>query len=133
VETSEVERLWPRIAADIATATGSELVLHLTAGDVDEDGDQWWWCETVLDGSTPASFGTYWSTDSETFVARLAEYLQYLYRQDNFRPAGWGDWPICPDHGSHTLRPVVNEESIAVWKCPLGRNVAKIGALLPIP
>jgi hypothetical protein len=122
MKTSEVDRQWHRIAIDIATATGQHLVLRLSPGERDPAWGQWWNGKAFLDGERADAFGTYFPSGGEAFVVNLAEHLQ-----DHFSQSIWGGWPNCPDHNTHPLKPVLDEESIAVWKCPPGQIVAKIG------
>ena len=123
MEPFEADRQWHRIATDIATATRQQLTLRLSPGEEGSSG-QWWNGETFHDGEHTGAFGTNFPSEGEAFVIELAEHLQ-----DHLSGSIWGGWPICPDHKTHPLKPVLDEESIAVWKCPLDRIVTKIGEL----
>jgi hypothetical protein len=130
MDRSEAEGYGNRIAKDVKSATGIDLLL-IFAGDDSQGrsyGDQWWDCETFLNGEWASAFGTYLPSGGEAFVAYLADYLQ-----EDFSQTIWGGWPICPDHKSHPLEPVLDDTSTAVWKCPKGRVVARIGELPPSP
>lgn len=128
MEISDVDGRWRRIATDIATATATaqHLAPRLSPGEVDSAWGQWWEVETILDGERAGPFGAHFPSEREASVVALADVLQGHF-SDNI----WGGWPSCPDHKTHPLEPVLDEESIAVWKCPIGRIVAEIGELAP--
>jgi hypothetical protein len=127
VGQTEIDQWWKRIATDLKATVGKDLVLdvRLGTGEASDDDDREW-CEfdVFVDGEWDGSYGTNLPTEREPFVVGLADYLDELV---------WGGWPICPDHNTHPLVPVLDNEGIAVWKCPIGRIVAKIGQLLTSP
>ncbi len=112
---------WERIADDLLATTGRRLSLDLR---VSED---WWDCDVFLDGQSKGSFGTVFSGIGEAFVVHLADYLCESYLHEEI----WGGWPICPDHGTHPLEPSLDDSGVAVWKCPVGRVIARVGSLSP--
>lgn len=111
---------WSRIVDDVFATTGRLLVLQPVAAP-----DGWWDCDVVLDGVSRGKFGQFFPQEEEPFVATLADRLCDSYLHDDI----WGGWPICPDHGTHPLEPLLDECGQAVWKCPIGRVVARIGSL----
>jgi hypothetical protein len=64
-------------------------------------------------------------------VARLAEQLQEWEIEELAAAGRSATWPECPDHpNSHPLEPVVDDEKMAVWRCPrTARMICAIGAL----
>jgi hypothetical protein len=123
VERTDVDRRWRRIADDLRRTVGKDLVLDMRVGARDPSDQEdwtWWEFDFSIDGEPGGTYGTNLPSEEEPFVVGLADYLDELV---------WGGWPICPDHNTHPLEPVLDEESTAVWKCPRGRIVAKIGQL----
>jgi hypothetical protein len=106
-----------RIADDLLTTTGRGLIIDPV---YDEEG--WWRYGVDVDGVTGA-FGFDPPSDTERFVAELADKLQEFVLDD------WGGWPLCPRHNTHPLIAGVSN-GIASWSCPRGGGfVARIGAL----
>jgi hypothetical protein len=66
-------------------------------------------------------------------VVRLAEQLQEWEIEELAEVGRSATWPECPDHpNSHPLEPVVDDEDMAVWRCPrAGRVICAIGAWAP--
>lgn len=127
MEPADVEGRWRRIANDLRRTVGKDLVLDMRLGTQEpSDHDEWdWWeFDVSVDGEREGTYGTNLPADEESFVVRLADYLDELV---------WGGWPMCPDHKTHPLEPGLDEEATAVWKCPQGRIVARIGELPAIP
>jgi hypothetical protein len=91
------------------------------------EGNGWWNCELFIDGVRDSGFGRDFPNDEEEFVALLADLVS------DEMAITLGGWPTCPDHQTHPLDAVLDEASIAVWKCPRGRTIARIGDLRPIP
>ena len=119
---SDVERRWKRIADDLRTTTGHVLVLN-----PHPKPDDWWDFDVSLDQTRKGSFGRVFSADEEEFVVQLADYLCDSFLHEEI----WGGWPICPDHGTHPLEPSLDEAAVAVWRCPIGRVIARVGFLHP--
>ena len=64
-------------------------------------------------------------------VAQLAERLQEWEMEQLWKARRPTDWPECPHHpGSHPLDPDVNDNDVAIWRCPrTGREICPIGQL----
>jgi hypothetical protein len=128
VEQSEIDKHAQRISKDVLTATGLQLGLKFSR-DVSQGrpfGDEWWDCETSFNGERGSGFGTFLPSGAEGLVAYLADYLQEHFSQEI-----WGGWPICPDHETHPLVAELEMTATAVWKCPKGRVISRIGDLPP--
>jgi hypothetical protein len=117
-----MESCWMRIAADLQTTVRLRLEVRLSRGE-----DDWWDCEYALDGVTAGGFGRQYPRGEEPFLAELAGDL----REHGLDEAVWGGWPMCPVHPNHPLDPVVDSTDIAVWRCPRGQVIARIGDLRP--
>ena len=115
---------WMRIAADLQATTGLRLEVTLRRGD-----DDWWECEYALEGVPAGGFGHGYPRGDELFLAELAGDL----REHGLDEACWGGWPMCPVHKTHPLDPVVDDTDTAVWRCPRGPAIARIGNLRPKP
>jgi hypothetical protein len=125
VELTEINRWWRRIASDLKATAGKDLLLDMRLGireASDDDDPEWWEFDVFVDGEFDGTYGTNLPAEEESFVVGLADYLDELV---------WGGWPICPDHQTHPMEPVLDENSLAAWKCPIGRLVARIGELSP--
>jgi len=108
---------WKRIADDLLRTTGRAIIV-----DPVYDDEGWWRYEIDVDGETGA-FGFDAPSDTETFVADLADKLQEFILDD------WGGWPVCPVHDTHPLVAGVIE-GVACWRCPHGGGERiPIGAL----
>lgn len=112
---------WQRVAADLLRTTGRRLTISARPFSRTEtefvllvDGR---WCGTSAYPNSPA----------ETHEHDVAEWADQL-REGLLDEEIWGGWPICPLHGGHPLDPVLEAE-IAVWACPRGEVVARIGSL----
>lgn len=116
-----VTEMWERIAQDLRSTTGRTLHLRLRP-----TSDGLWKIEVELDGIV-VSRGqrVFLETDTEEALAELADYLQEAVLDEEV----WGGWPICPDHRTHPLEATTDQTHIAVWKCPRGRVIARIGDL----
>jgi hypothetical protein len=66
--------------------------------------------------------------DPESFVAELADYLREAVLDEEIG----GGWPTCPDHGTHPLEAGTDDAGVAIWYCPRGTTVARIGTLTVI-
>jgi hypothetical protein len=122
VGVPDAEDRWNRIADDLLITTGQRLVLDLRPG-----ADHWWDCDVFLDDKPKGSFGTYFPEVGEGFVVQLTDYLCGSFLHEEV----WGGWPICPDHRTHPLVPSLDDSGMAVWKCPEGPTIARIGSLSP--
>jgi hypothetical protein len=122
MEQPQINRRGMRIAADLLATVGRRLDVLLIPG---EDG--WWECEYSLDRVDMGGFGHHFASEEEAFVAELAGDL----REHGLDEAIWGGWPDCPVHKSHPLDPVLDQTNTAVWQCPNGRIIARIGDLRP--
>jgi hypothetical protein len=111
---------WHRIAEDLRSTTGRVLEL------LPEDTDGWVEFHIFLDGEPFGSFGRPFSSDPEEQLAEIADVL----REQTLDEEIWGGWPICPAHQTHPLDPRADAQLGAVWSCPLGSYVTRIGALL---
>ncbi len=60
--------------------------------------------------------------DEETAVAQLADQVQEFLDEEIS-----GGWPFCPEHATHIT--AVVSAGTAVWRCPRGETVARIGDL----
>jgi hypothetical protein len=69
--------------------------------------------------------GQFFPQEEEPFVAASADRLSDSYLHADL----WRGWPICSDHGTHPAEQLLDESGLAVWKCPIGRVVARIGSL----
>ena len=125
MEQSEVDASCQRIADDLLAASGSSLGLQAALNLAERHGDGWqWWDFTlILDGEPLGGFGTYFPPDREEFTAFLADYLQ-----EHLSQTIWGGWPMCPDHPNHPLE-AMTIDARAVWKCPVGSEISRIGDL----
>jgi hypothetical protein len=120
VERAASERSWKRIADDLRSTTGRDLVVQVSPGQ-----DHWWDVKTFVDGSQVTDGGRIFiSTAEEEFAAELADYL----REDVLDEEVWGGWPICPHHGTHPLEAMM-DQGVATWCCPRDGAVARIGDL----
>jgi hypothetical protein len=125
MQQSEVDASCERIAHDLVVDSGDVLGMSASYNSAERiDGDWEWWDFTLtLNGEPIGSFGTFFPSSSEEFTAHLADYLQ-----EHLSQAIWGGWPMCPDHPNHPLVAQVSQER-AVWSCPIGREVSRIGDL----
>jgi hypothetical protein len=117
-----VDKPWERIVDDVFATTGHRLVLELNPAP-----DYWWDCDVIFDGIVQGTTGFTLPVNEEAFVVELADQLCEGYLHEEI----WGGWPICPDHGTHPLEPSLDQSGNAVWLCPIGRAVARIGSLRP--
>jgi hypothetical protein len=126
MQPSEVDVSCGRIAHDLVVDSGDALGMSASYNAAERfDGDWEWWDFTLtLNGEPIGRFGTYFPPSSEEFTAHLAGYLQ-----EHLSQAIWGGWPMCPDHPNHPLVAKMSHEK-AVWSCPRGREVARIGDLV---
>jgi hypothetical protein len=89
--------------------------------------DDWWDCELFVDGVRDSGFGRDFPSDEEEFISFLADLVS------DEMALTLGGWPICPDHHSHPLVATTHKTRSAVWQCPTGRVIAKIGELPSSP
>jgi len=119
-EVSAMDRRWKRIADDLLATTGLTLLLDLHPG-----SDDWWDIDVFLDEQTSGSFGRSFPSDEEEFIVDLADYLCEFSLDEEV----WGGWPVCPDHKTHPLQASLDDNHTAVWRCPVGRVIARLGEL----
>ncbi|MHB1433828.1 MAG: hypothetical protein ACYCVZ_17160 [Streptosporangiaceae bacterium] len=64
-------------------------------------------------------------------VAQIAGRLQEWEMEELWKARRPTDWPECPDHpGTHPLDPDVNDNDVAIWRCPRSRReMSPIGQL----
>jgi hypothetical protein len=122
---SEVDASCQRIADDLVVDSGDVLGMRASFNATEGSEADWdWWDFTLtLNGEPIGSFGTRFPPSTEEFTAHLADYLQ-----EHLSQSIWGGWPMCPDHPNHPLVAEMSHER-AVWSCPRGREVARIGDL----
>lgn len=109
-----------RIVDDVLATTGRRLVLAPVRAP-----DGWWDCDVILDEQVRGNLGQFFPQDEEAFVVALADRLCESYLHEDI----WGGWPICPDHDTHPLEALLDESGTAVWVCPIGRPIARVGSL----
>ncbi|HEY7948116.1 MAG TPA: hypothetical protein VID75_10575 [Acidimicrobiales bacterium] len=120
MEKGSVERGWERIADDLFATIGLSMSLRIRRG----AGD-WWDVEVFLDEGAVGTFGRTAPSGEEDFIVALADGLCEF----TFDGQVWPVWPICPDHNTHPLEAMLDENRLAVWRCPVGRVVARVGDL----
>jgi hypothetical protein len=123
MEDPAVDRRWQRIADDLLVSTSQTLFLDIHPGD-----DEWFDVDVFLDNRAIGSFGRHFSSSPEEFIAALADYLCEFAFDGQVANV----WPVCPDHGTHPLEAVMDENHRAAWRCPFGRFVARLGELRPL-
>lgn len=111
---------WASLAADFRKTTGRSLKLDLETGP-----DGWLSFRVSIDHVFKGSYGTIYPEDDVDRFVQLADDLATGFLGDE---VGSG-WPACPDHGTHPLNATIDASHQAVWKCPAGRIVARVGEL----
>lgn len=109
MEPAAIRPRWQSIADDLLATTGLTLFLLFHPGI-----DEWWDVDVFLDEHPVGSFGRHFPTGESEFMVALADYLCEFTLDEEL----WGGWPICPDHGTHPLQAIVDENQAAIWRCP---------------
>ena len=112
---------WASLATDFEMTTGRSLELELETG-----LHGWLSFRVSVDHTFKGSFGTIYPKDDVNRLVQLANDLSAGFLGDEVGSSGW---PVCPDHGTHPLNATSDASHQAVWKCPTGRIVARIGEL----
>jgi len=91
---------------------------------------------TLIDPGGPVGGGIFWHdqavdrADADRRWTRIAaDVAATTGRRLNLRQGIWGGRPDCPAHRTHPLDAVLDGSGTAVWRCPLGQVIAKVGDL----
>ena len=109
------------VVADFRTTTGKSLELEL-----DDGPDGWVGVRVSVDQVVTGTFGARYPGGDVERLVQLTNDLTAGFLGDAVG-ARW--WPMCPDHGTHPMHAAIDAAHQAVWQCPGGRVVAKIGEL----